>query len=123
MKICCCKKGTLNCILLKRMNYLSIQRFCKSRKFPRDKGHYNKQIIQLKRQRSIHTGQLTKTINKVSDLIDCEKSFEEVVKCNNLLEISIKAIQDITRKIIRHKTDNKITKKVNRILELNKNFA
>ena len=105
------------------MNYLSIQRFCKSRKFPRDKGHYNKQIIQLKRQRSIHTGQLTKTINKVSDLIDREKSFEEVVKCNNLLEISIKAIQDITRKIIRHKTDNKITKKVNRILELNKNFA
>ena len=105
------------------MNYLSIQRFCKSRKFPRDKGHYNKQIIQLKRQRSIHIGQLTKTINKVSDLIDREKSFEEVVKCNNLLEISIKAIQDITRKIIRQKTDNKITKKVNRILELNKNFA
>ena len=31
----------------------------------------------------------TKTINKVSDLIDREKSFEEVVKCNDLLEISI----------------------------------
>ena len=50
-------------------------------------------------------------INKVSDLIDCEKSFEEVVKCNNLLEISIKAIQDVKTQIISHETDSKITEK------------
>ena len=50
-------------------------------------------------------------INKVSDLIDCEKSFEEVVKCNNLLEISIKAIRDVKTKIISHEADNKITEK------------
>ena len=93
------------------MNHLSIGRFRESRKFPRDEGHYNKQIIQLKRQRSSHIGQLTKTINKVSDLIAREKSFEEVVKCNDLLEISIKAIQDITTKIIRHETDDRITEK------------
>ena len=50
-------------------------------------------------------------INKVSDLIDCEKSFEEVGKCNNLLEISIKAIRDVKTKIISHETDSKITEK------------
>ena len=76
------------------MNHLSIRKF-----------------IQLKRQVSSHIRQLTKTINKVFDLIDREKSFEEVVKCNKLLEISIKAIRDITIKIIRHKTDDKITEK------------
>ena len=93
------------------MNHLSIRKFRESRKFPRDEGHYNEPIIKLKRQVSSHIGQLTKTINKVSDLIHREKSFEEVVKCNNLLEISIKAIRDITIKIIRHKTDDKITEK------------
>ena len=93
------------------MNHLSIWRFCESRKFPMDEGHYNEQIIQLKKQRSSHIGQLTKAINKVSNLIDHEKSFEEVVKCNDLLEISIKAIQNIITKIIRHETDDKITKK------------
>ena len=91
------------------MNHLSIRKFRESRKFPRDEGQYSEPIIQLKRQVSSHIGQLTKTINKVFDLIDREKSFEEVVKCNNLLEISIKAIRDITIKIIRYKTDDKIT--------------
>ena len=43
--------------------------------------------------------------------MDHEKSFEEVVKCNNLLEMSIKAIQNITTKIISHKTDNTIIEK------------
>ena len=90
------------------MSLLSIQRFLQSRKFTRDKGNYNEQIIQLKKQRSSHIGQLTKTINKVSDLIDREKSFEEVLNCNDLLEISIKAIRDIITKIIRHQTDDKI---------------
>ena len=93
------------------MSLLSIQRFLQSRKFTRDEGNYNEQIIQLKKQRSSHIGQLTKTINKVSDLIDREKPFEEAVKCNDLLEISIKAIRDITTKIIRHETDDKITEK------------
>ena len=93
------------------MNHLSICRFHESRKFRRDEGRYNEQIIQLKKQRSSHIGQLTKAINKVSNLIDHENSFEEVVKCNNLLEISIKAIQNIITKIIRHETDDKITKK------------
>ena len=69
------------------------------------------QIIQLKKQRSSHIKQLTKKINKISDLIDREKSFEEVVKCNDLLEISIKATRDITTKVIRHETDGKITEK------------
>ena len=78
------------------MSHLSIRRFRES---------------QLQKQRSRHIGQLTKTINKVSDLIDREKSFEEAVKCNDLLEISIKAIRDITTKIIRHETDDKITEK------------
>ena len=93
------------------MSHLSIRRFRESCRFPRDEGPYNEQIIQLKKQRSSHIGQLTKTINKVTDLIDREKSFEEVVKCNDLLEISIKAIRDITTKIIRHETDDKITEK------------
>ena len=93
------------------MSHLSIRRFRESCRFPRDEGPYNEQIIQLKKQRSSHIGQLTKTINKVSDSIDREKSFEEVVKCNDLLEISIKAIQNIITKIIRHETDDKITKK------------
>ena len=77
----------------------------------RNEASFNLQIIQLKKQRSSHIRQLTKTINKVSDLIDREKSFEELVKCNDLLEISIKAIRDITTKIIRHETDDKITEK------------
>ena len=76
------------------MNHLSVWRFCESHKFPRDEGHYNEQIIQLKWQRSSHIGQLIKTIHKVSYLIEFEKSFEEVVKCNDLLEISIKAIHE-----------------------------
>ena len=78
------------------MSHLSLRRFRES---------------QLKKQRSKHIGQLTKTINKVSDLIDREKSIKEVVKCNDLLEISIKAIQDIKTKIIRHETDDTITEK------------
>ena len=69
------------------------------------------QIIQLKKQRSSHIKQLTKKINKISDLIDRQKSFEEVVKCNDLLEISIKATRDITTKVIRYETDGKITEK------------
>ena len=77
----------------------------------RNEASFNLQIIQLKKQRSSHIRQLTKTINKVSDLIDREKSFEELVKCNDLLEISIKAIRDVTTKIIRHETDDKITEK------------
>ena len=78
------------------MSHLSIRRFRES---------------QLKKQKSRYIGQLTKTINKVSDLIDREKSFKGVVTCNDLLEISRKAIQDITTKIIRHETDDKITEK------------
>ena len=93
------------------MNHLSIRRVRESRKFPRDEGHYNEHITQLKRQGSSHIKQLTKTINKVSDLRVHEKSFEEVVKCNDLFEISIKAIRDIITKIIRHEADDKITKK------------
>ena len=79
------------------MSRLLIRRFRESCKSPKDERN-NEQIIQLKKQRSSHIGQLTKTINKVSHLIDREKSFEEVVKCNDLLEISIKAIRDITTK-------------------------
>ena len=92
------------------MSRLLIRRFRESCKSPKDERN-NEQIIQLKKQRSIHIGQLTKTINKVTDLIDREKSFEEVVKCNDLLEISIKAIRDITTKIISHETDDKMTEK------------
>ena len=92
------------------MSRLLIRRFRESCKSPKDERNHE-QIIQLKKQRSSHIGQLTKTINKVTDLIDREKSFEEVVKCNDLLEISIKAIRDITTKIIRHETDDKITEK------------
>ena len=61
------------------MSHLSIRRFRESSKFPRDEGYYNEQTIQIKRQRSSSIGQLTKTINKVSYLIEYEKSFEEVV--------------------------------------------
>ena len=68
-------------------------------------------LFNLKGKEAGNIGQLTKTINKVCYLIDRERSFEEVVKCNDLLEISIKDIWDITTKIIRHETDDKITKK------------
>lgn len=93
------------------MNHLSIRSFRRSRKFRRNEGHYNEQIIQLKRQRSNHIGQLTKTINKVSNLIECEKLFEEVAKCKNLLEMSITAILNVTTKFLRYETDDKITEK------------
>ena len=42
-------------------------------------------LFNLKGKEAGNIGQLTKTINKVFYLIDRERSFEEVVKCNDLL--------------------------------------
>ena len=42
-------------------------------------------LFNLKGKEAGNIGQLTKTINKVFYLIDRERSFEEVAKCNDLL--------------------------------------
>lgn len=66
-------------------------------------------LFNLKGKEATISGNWLKQLTKF--LIECEKLFEEVAKCKNLLEMSITAILNVTTKFLRYETDDKITEK------------
>ena len=68
----------------------------KSFELPIVEGFQSKKIVSLKSKRKSYIGKITKTIYRITDLIDKQEDFSIIDSCNEFLENYIKNITNLT---------------------------
>ena len=71
--------------------------------FPEEEGYNSERLNSLKNKRTSYIGQLSKVINEVTNLINENSDFNDVIKCNERLEEIINKIRKYTTKLIKVK--------------------
>ena len=72
---------------------ISTRRNKKPTELPEVQGFQTQRIVSLKRKRKSYIGKITKTINKITDLIDKQADFSNIDSCNKSFENYIKNIR------------------------------
>ena len=74
-------------------------------------GFQNEKFFLFKNKRKSHIGKITKTINRINDLIDKPADFLNIDSCNKLLKNDIKTIRKLTSEITQSEQNDTILQK------------
>ena len=83
----------------------------KSFELPIVEGFQSKKIVSLKSKRKSYIGKITKTIYRITDLIDKQEDFSIIDSCNEFLENYIKNITNLTSETTQSEANNTVLQK------------
>lgn len=86
----------------------STKRISKPRKLPVEEGFESEKIISLKNKRKSYIGELTKTINLITDLIDKKAELSSIENCDKSLENIIKNVRQLTTELTQSESNDAI---------------
>ena len=90
---------------------ISTRRKQKPPELPEVEGFQSEKIVSLKNKRKSYIGKITKTINRITVLIDKQADFSSIDSCNKPLENYIKNIRKLTTEITQSEQNDSILQK------------